>query len=94
MIKETNRQSLERFMRNVTWLRKQHGLSKKHMVKILGIGVGSLNKIENGQMPLRLGVEILERIYIHFGITPQEQFVKDFGLSGSVPEETNSSPST
>lgn len=93
MIKERNRKMLETFMRNVTWLRKQHGLSKKHMAQILGIGVGSLNKIENGQMPQRLGVEILERIYIHFGVIPQEQLVKDLGLSGSAPGETDSSQS-
>ena len=39
----------EIFMFNVKWLREKHGLSKKEMAKILGISVGTLNKIEKIQ---------------------------------------------
>ena len=70
--------AIERFVGNVTWLRKQHGFSKKQMAQILGICIGSLNKIENGQLPSRLGIGILHRIHAHFGISATELIEKDF----------------
>lgn len=58
------------FCQNVIWLRTQSGLSKKAMARCLGIGVGSINKIERLIMPPRLGVDVLFAIYDRFGITP------------------------
>ena len=55
---------------NLAWLRKKYGYSKKTMAKHLGIGVGSLNKLERGEMPRRLSVEIFYAVYDHFGIRP------------------------
>lgn len=66
----------EIFMFNVKWLREKHGLSKKEMAKILGISVGTLNKIEKSELPPRLSVDIVFNIYQHFGIHPKNQFVK------------------
>ncbi len=66
----------EIFMFNVVWLRKEYGLSKKKMAKILGISAGTLNKIEKGELPPRLSVEIVFNIYNYFGILPKNQFVK------------------
>ncbi len=66
----------EIFMFNVTRLRKRHGLTKKEMAKTLGISVGTLNKIEKGELPPRMSVEIVFNIYQHFGIHPKNQFVK------------------
>ena len=62
----------QNFLHNIAWLRKQHGLSKKRMAELLGIGVGSLNKIENGEMPPCLGVRVFLRIYAYFGIRPKD----------------------
>lgn len=67
-------EEMEIFLRNVTWVRRHYGISKKRMAELLGIGVASLNKIENGQMPERLGVEIVFRIHDLFGIPPKNQF--------------------
>ncbi len=65
---------MEIFLKNVTWIRRHYGLSKKRMAELLGIGIASLNKIENGEMPQRLGVEIVFRICDKFGLSPEEQF--------------------
>lgn len=58
-------------LHNVAWLRKRRGLSKKEMAQKLGIGLDSLNKIECGELPAKLGVEVLFRIDREFGIDPQ-----------------------
>ena len=41
------------FAHNLTWLRKKHGLSKRDMARRLGIGMESLNKLEQGIIPPR-----------------------------------------
>lgn len=46
------------------------------MAKLLGIGVGSLTKIEKGELPQRLSANIIYRIYKEFGIKPSDQFDK------------------
>ena len=44
------------------------------MAKLLQISVNSLNKIESGIMPERLGICIVFRIQQVFGVLPREQF--------------------
>lgn len=65
---------LECFTHNVMWLRKCNGLSKKEMAKIMGIGVESLNKIENGELPPKMSVEAVFNIQQHFRISPKSLF--------------------
>lgn len=64
------------FMSNMVWLRKKYGFSKVKMAKLLGIGVGSLNKIEKGELPPRISVDVVFNIHKHFGILPKKQFTK------------------
>ena len=71
-----NNTSWSVFFRNVAFLRKKNGLAKKDMAKLLGIGVGSLTKIEKGELPQRLSANIIYRIYKEFGIKPSDQFDK------------------
>ena len=66
--------SLDIFLWNVAWLRKQHGLSKKMMAQLLGISVRSLNLIESGVVPKRLDVSVLLMIRDRFGIQPKDLF--------------------
>ena len=61
------------FVHNVTWLRESNGLSKKEMASILKIGMKTLERIENGELPKRLSVNIFFRIWKHFGIHPVKQ---------------------
>ena len=44
------------------------------MAEILGIGIKSLEKLENGILPPRLSVKIIFNIYYSFGILPKDQF--------------------
>ena len=67
---EANDIALEITLYNITWLRKKHGLSKVAMANMLGISRYTLNKIERGRMPPRLGCEIFLTIYRKFGIRP------------------------
>ena len=55
---------------NLVWLRKQNGLSQKQMAGLLGIGVGSLRKLEHGCLPPRLSVDFLFRIQDLFHLRP------------------------
>lgn len=59
---------------NLRRLRRAHGLSKKEMAKILGIGVKSLSLLENNILPPRLGCEMLFRASQHFKIRACELF--------------------
>ena len=62
------------FCKNIRQIRSREGLSKTAMAKMLGIGVQSLTKIENGILPARLSCKIFENIYFHFGIVPKALF--------------------
>ena len=72
MTKEITDKEIENLLNNIVCLRRRHRLSKRAMAKILGIGVGTLNKMERLQLPPRLGVEIFFRIHAHFGIRPKD----------------------
>lgn len=68
------------FIENVMFIRKHSGISKKGMAKLLGIGVGSLNKIEKGEIPPNLSVEVIFNIHRHFGIHPKDLFGQQLGV--------------
>lgn len=57
-------------MYNLTWLRKTHGISKKRMATMLNIGIGSLNRIECGEFPPNLKVDVLLLACKHFHTCP------------------------
>ncbi len=62
------------FCENIRRLRKQYALSKKEMAKRLGIGMRSLEKIERGDIPVRLGCQIIFNASRCFGIRPAALF--------------------
>ena len=74
MEQSNHRTDLETLTHNLLWIRKQCGYSRKTMAGILKIGVGSLAKLEQGQIPPRLRVDFLFAVYDHFGITPSALF--------------------
>ncbi len=59
---------------NIRILRVKNGLSKKKMAKILGIGISSLCRLEAGEVPPRLGSNMLMRIRDHFQISISSLF--------------------
>ena len=69
-----NLSDIQILCQNIKSLRQKHNLSKKEMSQILGIGMKTLNQIENGILPPRMSCEPLFRIQSHFGIRPQQLF--------------------
>lgn len=65
---------IENRMLFVQQLRKDRHLSQKEMARILGVGVGTVRKIERGIFPERISCPVLVNIYREFGIKPSEQF--------------------
>lgn len=63
------------FCRNVKRLRQSHGLSKKEMAEIMGIGTESLSKIEGGTIPPRLNTSVLLRLARRFCLKLPELFL-------------------
>ncbi len=61
---------------NIRNLRKNNGLSKKEMAKLLGIGIKRLNLLEQNIIPKRLSCSIIIKIYKNFGILPKDIFSK------------------
>ncbi len=62
----------ETLSHNLLWLRRHHGYSQRAMAKLLKIGVGSLRRLEHGEIPEKLTIEFLYEVYAHFEVLPSE----------------------
>lgn len=56
------------FCKNLRYLRQKHGLSKRNMANILGIGVNTLTSLEQGIASPRLGSSVLYNAGVYFHI--------------------------
>ena len=74
-MKQEYQNDIVAFSDTINQLRHSHNLSKKSMAKIMGIGIGSLNKLESGILPPRADVQCLLNLNKHFGISISELFV-------------------
>ena len=74
MIKENTNDEINNFMNNIAYLRKKNGLSKKEMANVLNISVYALNKIERGELPKKISVEVVFNLQKRFKISPEKQF--------------------
>ncbi len=54
---------------NITQIRQIHKLSKTEMAKRLQICTASLNKIERGELPPRITLDLFDHIEKEFGIS-------------------------
>lgn len=63
---------LETLCWNLACLRRREGLSRQEMAKLLGIGVESMKRVEEGILPPGLRVSVLYRAAGHFGISPAD----------------------
>lgn len=70
-----NRQEAINFCKNVTLLRKQHGLTQVQMAAILDVGVGTVRSLERGILPPRLTIAVLLRVYDHFHVLPSRMLL-------------------
>ena len=75
-MREQKETEIEQFPKNIIYLRKHYGLSQKRMAQILGIGLGSYNKIEQGIFPKRLATDVIFNITKYFKIPPVTLFRK------------------
>lgn len=71
---EITEREINNMIKNIIQIRKDYGLSKKQMAEIMGISVRSFNKIENGEIPPKMKVDVLFNIQDYFGITPPKLF--------------------
>lgn len=63
---------------NIIWLRNHYELSKRDMMKIMGIGAKTLDRIENGELPKRLKASALIRLCERFDIKADELLYSTF----------------
>ena len=63
------------FCQNVKILRERNGLSRKEMAEIMGIGLKSLDKLEQNILPSRITVSAIKRLSQYFKIKPHELFI-------------------
>ena len=69
-----NQPLCDNLIHNIITLRKQYGLTKKAMAKLLGLSLYSLNKLESGIMPPHLDVEMVFRAQACFSIPIRDLF--------------------
>ena len=69
-----NRQLCDNLIHNLITLRRQYGLTKKGMARLLGISLYSLNTLEAGRIPAQLGIEMLFRAQARFDISLRDLF--------------------
>ena len=65
---------IARFCSNIRTLREREGLSKAAMAKRLHIGVGTLTRLESGELPPRLDCCIIFAICDEFDISISDLF--------------------
>ena len=66
MIAETNAQQFSNFLYNIGWLRRYYRIPKKRMAQLLGISVRTLNKLEAGSIPPKVGIDIIFQLHKQF----------------------------
>ncbi|MBQ2699666.1 MAG: helix-turn-helix transcriptional regulator [Clostridia bacterium] len=69
---ETCQKQWENMVNNLIRLRKEKGLSRREMARLLGIGPLMLAKIEQGTLSRRLSAEIFLAIEEVFGLLPSQ----------------------
>ena len=60
--------------RNIRYLRKKHGLSKKKLAEIIGCTPYAITKIEGGVLPRRFYYHHLRNLCTYFEIQTQDLF--------------------
>lgn len=65
------------FAKNLKHLRIKNNLTKKEMAGKLGIGIKTLNALENGILPPRFRASTVFKIKKEFGFSPSQMFGVD-----------------
>lgn len=67
---------LDNLIHNINLLRIHNKLSKKKMADIMGVSLKTINKIEKGEFPQRLGANNIYNICVYFKMRASELFEK------------------
>ena len=67
---------------NIKFLRKFYKLTKERMARISGVGIKTLNLVEQGILPPKLSVEFLFNLQNYFKISAKEL------ISSKITEKT------
>ena len=73
-----NDNEIENLLHNILVLQKIFGYNRKEMAEILNIGIEGMKKLENGELPKRLGIIGLFNIQEKFKIDVSELFKRKF----------------
>ncbi len=76
MLRNNINDEINNFINNIAYLRKKKGLSKKEMANVLNISIYALNKIERGELPKKISVEIIFNLQKNFKISPEKKSKK------------------
>lgn len=77
-VKEEIKKEKTTFCENVKLLREVCGLSKEEMIKICGIGINSLSKIESGVLPPKLSCVMIINLADYFKLNADMLFSVSF----------------
>ncbi|MBR5538641.1 MAG: helix-turn-helix transcriptional regulator [Clostridia bacterium] len=69
-----NSNEFDTLLHNICKLRQHNKLSKKQMADIMGVSLNTLNKIEKGEFPPRLGANSIYNICVYFKMHSSELF--------------------
>ena len=62
------------FCENIKAIRKANKLTKGKMAQKLGVDKNDLSNLEKGKVPEDLSVDVLVKIYEHFGVKATKMF--------------------
>ena len=77
--KTANAKYISNLLHNIKWLRREFGVSKAEMARLLGVGVSTVDKIEQDELPPRMNVEVLFNLEHQFGFRACELIREQFG---------------
>ena len=66
------RDEFANFCSNIRYLRRKNGLTQKQMAQKLHISENYVRKLERGQIPHRLGIDVIWHTHIAFGVPVQD----------------------
>ena len=72
---DSPKNDLQLFCENVVYIRKKYRITLTSMARRLHTTVATLKRIENGEMPKKVTVEMLINVCQSFGYRPSELFL-------------------
>lgn len=78
---------IENLMHNISYLRKRHGLSQRRMAVMLGVGPGTIRRLERGIWTPTLPAAILLYAMYNFGVKPNDLLYRRLDEKDAPPAD-------